>query len=75
MGLTEGVCESDAPRCAVAAILARAAFDLGDLVHAERGCQQFENLIADNGFRELVEFAGMEGAEKYPTWSRMSGPG
>ncbi|MCX5115548.1 NB-ARC domain-containing protein [Micromonospora sp. NBC_00362] len=66
-GLTEGVCESDGPRCAVAAILARAAFDLGDLVRAERGCQQFENLIADNGFRELIEFSGLEQAETYRT--------
>ncbi|MBQ1020179.1 winged helix-turn-helix domain-containing protein [Micromonospora sp. D93] len=66
-GLTEGVCESNGPRCAVAAILARAAFDLGDLAHAERGCQQFENLIADNGFRELIEFSGMEEAETYRT--------
>ncbi|GAA1382896.1 AfsR/SARP family transcriptional regulator [Catellatospora chokoriensis] len=64
-GLTEGVCESNGPRCAVAAILARAAFDLGDRVRAERGCLQFENLIADNGFRELIEFAGIEVAEGY----------
>ncbi|WP_170208478.1 AfsR/SARP family transcriptional regulator [Micromonospora pisi] len=64
-GLTEGVCESNGPRCAVAAILARAAFDLGDQVRAERGCQQFENLIADNGFRELVEASGIEEAEAY----------
>ncbi|MEU8424322.1 BTAD domain-containing putative transcriptional regulator [Micromonospora sp. NPDC048835] len=66
-GLTEGVCETDGPRCAVAAILARAAFDLGDLLRAERGCQRFESLIADNGFRELIEFSGLEAAETYRT--------
>ncbi|MFG1871559.1 AfsR/SARP family transcriptional regulator [Micromonospora arborensis] len=66
-GLAEGVAESNGPRCAVAAILARAAFDLGDMVRAERGCQQFETLIADNGFRELIEFAGIAEAEEYRT--------
>ncbi|MGC4813679.1 BTAD domain-containing putative transcriptional regulator [Micromonospora sp. DT228] len=66
-GLAEGVSESNGPRCAVAAILARAAFDGGDLARAERGCQQFEALIADNGFRELIEFSGMEEAEAYRT--------
>jgi DNA-binding SARP family transcriptional activator len=66
-GLTEGVCETNGPRCAVAAILARAGFDLGDQVRAERGCQQFETLIADNGFRELIEFSGTEDAEAYRT--------
>lgn len=66
-GLAEGVSESNGPRCAVAAILARAAFDLGDLTRAERGCQQFENLIADNGFRDLIEVSGMEEAEAYRT--------
>ncbi|WP_170215894.1 AfsR/SARP family transcriptional regulator [Asanoa ferruginea] len=64
-GLAEGVSESNAPRCALAAILARAAFDLGDQVRAERGCQRFENLIADNGFRELIEVSGIEKAEGY----------
>lgn len=64
-GLAEGVCESNGPRCAIAAILARAAFDLGDQVRAERGCQQFENLIADNGFRELIEVSGIGEAEGY----------
>ncbi|WP_176985155.1 AfsR/SARP family transcriptional regulator [Asanoa ishikariensis] len=64
-GLTEGVSESNAPRCAIAAILARAAFDLGDQVRAERGCQRFESLIADNGFRELIEVSGIENAEGY----------
>ncbi|MFK3984263.1 BTAD domain-containing putative transcriptional regulator [Micromonospora sp. NPDC050397] len=66
-GLAEGVSESNGPRCAVAAILARSAFDLGDQFRAERGCQQFENLIADNGFPELVEFSGVEEAEAYRT--------
>lgn len=66
-GLAEGVAESSGPRCALASVLARAAFDLGDRSLAERGCQQFEHLIADNGFRELVEFAGIEEAEAYRT--------
>ncbi|MEV4539568.1 hypothetical protein AB0J82_37925 [Asanoa sp. NPDC049518] len=64
-GLAEGVSESNAPRCAVAAVLARAAFDLGDRTRAERGCRQFESLIADNGFRELIEVSGIEKAEGY----------
>jgi hypothetical protein len=64
-GLTEGVSESNAPRCALAAILARAAFELGDPVRAERGCQQFENLIAGDGFRDLIEVSGIEKAEGY----------
>ncbi|SNT48844.1 DNA-binding transcriptional activator of the SARP family [Asanoa hainanensis] len=64
-GLAEGVSETNAPRCAVAAVLARAAFELGDRFRAERGCQRFESLIAGNGFHELVEVSGIEQAEGY----------
>ncbi|WP_435205158.1 BTAD domain-containing putative transcriptional regulator [Micromonospora sp. bgisy143] len=66
-GLAEDISESNGPRCAIAAILARAAFDLGDRARAEQGCQRFEGLIADNGFRELIEFSGIEEAEAYRT--------
>ncbi|MFD0576000.1 AfsR/SARP family transcriptional regulator [Dactylosporangium darangshiense] len=64
-GLAEAVSESNGPLCATAAILARAAFDRGDMVRAEQASQRFEALIAGDGFHELVEMSSVEEAVGY----------
>lgn len=64
-GLAEAVSESNGPLSVLAAVLAKAAFDRGDLVRAERAYRRFEALIAGDGFRELVDVSTVEQAEGY----------